>query len=302
MYSNVTPPALPDYNPVGLYSYNGVELPEIPEVAGYQSLMIFEFDTGYALHAYKANKYISAPRYRRASLVHDESFDFPGTYKHFSLRDGSWVQTASQTKESQQAVYSDMYKNPIWTNFTFEYTTISTQETLVLCEASEPVPVLAYPYSVMVYDYEKSAEDWYQVHLYYSATPFTWNGEAVGNSGTVYKRIYDADYAVWSEEEEAEIEVSPGLEGRTFQRIYTSHDILDSSGNVWLAAGSVTEAEEIVTEKWLRSFQAGLALGLAVKPLPIKKEPLAFVSRNGDTIILMGAYKATLTDGILEVV
>lgn len=40
---------------------------------------------------------------------------------------------------------------------------------------------------------------------------------------------------------------------------------------------SNTEAVETVTETWLRSFQAGLALGLTGKPLPIKKEPVAYL-------------------------
>jgi hypothetical protein len=132
------------------YLYNGVELPEIPEVAGYQYLMIFKFDTGYALYAYKENKNAGAPFYRRTSPAHEESFYFPGTYKFFSLRDGIWVQTVSKTSDSQHSVYSDRYKNPIWTNFTFKYTTVSTKETLVLCEASEPVPLPEIDHTAMV--------------------------------------------------------------------------------------------------------------------------------------------------------
>lgn len=130
------------------YLYNGVELPEIPEVAGYQSLMIFEFDTGYALHAYKAVQYCSAPLYIKSAPHADESFQYPGTYKYFSLRDGSWVQTASKTYDGVNSVYSDSYKNPIWTNFTFKYN--NSVEILVLCEASEPVPVPVYDHTAMV--------------------------------------------------------------------------------------------------------------------------------------------------------
>lgn len=131
------------------YLYNGVELPEIPEVAGYQSLMIFEFDTGYALHAYKANKYISKPYYEHYTGWPDD-FNFPGTYKYFSLRDGTWVQTVSQTKEAAQSVESVRYKNPVWTNFDFVFYNRATSETLVLCEASEPVPVPVYDHTAMV--------------------------------------------------------------------------------------------------------------------------------------------------------
>lgn len=251
MYSNVTPPALPDYNPVGLYSYNGVELPALPE-----------WDTAIYPYAYIGTNTTSG----------NTEFAFFSTPVEATNKNGSFVMS---NRDSLGAVYVlqggawvsrvvGIYLfRALWCNTDLYYSSTVEEVGGTLClSASEPVPVLAYPYSVMVYDYEKGAEDWYQVHLYYSATPFTWNGEAVGNSGTVYKRIYDAAYDGWTEEAETEIEASPGLTGTTYQRIYTDHDIKDSAGNIWLAAGSVTEAEEIVTEKWLRSFQAGLALGL----------------------------------------
>jgi hypothetical protein len=299
MYSNVTPPALPDYNPVSGYSYNGVELPFLPSwnTSTYPYAVIYwsSYFSAFTLQLTSATAYYGPTDAGPYLLTKASGVSF----SFYTAVDNSWVLKKSSYMSSRLS-FCDFNSGDycVWSNYDILY----ENDNSLFLASSEPVPVLAYPYSVMVYDYEKGAEDWYQVHLYYSATPFTWNGEAVGNSGTVYKRIYDAAYDGWTEEAETEIEASPGLTGTTYQRIYTDHDIKDSAGNIWLAAGSVTEAEKIVTETWLRSFQAGLAIGLAGKPLPIKKEPLAFVSRNGDTIILMGAYRATLTDGILEVV
>lgn len=257
MYSNVTPPALPDYNPVGLYSYNGVELPALPEwdVEKYPYVVIGATANGGAAEGASNWLYVCSMRpYQNSSgEVVLGNADAQCRYAPYY---GNGLSTDWGTLQLNGIrTVTSMYN--VWTN-----TDILHEDGTLYLAASEPVPVLAYPYSVMVYDYQKGAEDWYQVHLYYSATPFTWNGEAVGNSGTVYKRIYDAAYDGWTEESETEIEASPGLTGTTYQRIYTDHDIKDSAGNIWLAAGSVTEAEEIVTEKWLRSFQAGLALGL----------------------------------------
>lgn len=292
MYSNVTPPALPDYNPVGLYSYNGVELPFLPSwnTSTYPYAVIYwnSYFSAFTLMLASATAYYGYPGGSPylATKASGVSFSF------YNAVDDSWV-LQNSSYQSPRLSFCDFNSGDycVWSNYDILY----ENDNSLFLASSEPVPVLAYPYSVMVYDYQKGAEDWYQVHLYYSATPFTWNGEAVGNSGTVYKRIYDADYAVWSEEEEAEIEVSPGLEGRTFQRIYTSHDILDSSGNVWLAAGSVTEAEEIVTEKWLRSFQAGLALGLTGNALHMPSAQPSYIWDEES-----GALTVIRDDGSLE--
>lgn len=125
------------------YLYNGVELPEIPEVAGYQYLIIFNFDTGIEFRAYQKTSHAGAPYYRDQ----DKSLNFPGTHKYFSLTDGSWVQTKSNAYAGQWAEHEhyERYKTPIWTNFTFKDDTGE-----VLCEASEPVPVLSIDHTAMV--------------------------------------------------------------------------------------------------------------------------------------------------------
>lgn len=127
---------------------------------------------------------------------------------------------------------------------------------------------VAYPYYVLVYNYEKGSEDWYEAHLYYSGTAFTYDGTKVTNAEGVTRTQVYADGS-WTGEvttEEAP-ELSPGLTGSVYQRIYTNHDILDGEGSVWLAADSVTAVETA----WagLKSWLLGYALGLAGKPLPI---------------------------------
>lgn len=130
----------------------------------------------------------------------------------------------------------------------------------------------AYPYYVLVFTYGKGDTDWFGCALYYMAAPFVYNdgGYVTGTVETFGYRGYKPSTETWEywlngeefQQPGTALELRPGVVGGNYQRIYTDHDIKDSAGNIWLAAGSVTEAEEIVTEKWLRSFQAGLALGL----------------------------------------
>lgn len=138
----------------------------------------------------------------------------------------------------------------------------------------------AYPKYVLVFDYGAKESDWYQVHLYYSATAFTYDGSVVTNTGTVFKQVYDDSIGAWTDYGELSeaVNLSPGLKDGVYQRIYTNHDILDGEGTVWLAADSVTPVEETgVTEEWLFSFKTGLALGLCGNALPWKAEPVAWL-------------------------
>lgn len=142
---------------------------------------------------------------------------------------------------------------------------------------------VAYPYYVLVYNYENGSEDWYEAHLYYSGTAFTYDGTQVTNAEGVTRTQVYADGS-WTGEvttEEAP-ELSPGLTGSVYQRIYTNHDILDGEGNVWLAADSVTAVETA----WagLKSWLLGYALGLAGKPLPINAREITGYSYNGTVL------------------
>ena len=142
----------------------------------------------------------------------------------------------------------------------------------------------AYPKYVLVFDYGAKESDWYQVHLYYSATAFTYNGSVATNAGVVFKQVYDDSIGAWADYGELSeaVNLSPGLKDGVYQRIYTNHDILDGEGTVWLAADSVTPVEETgVTEEWLFSFKTGLSLGLCGNALPWKAEPVKYRYKLG---------------------
>lgn len=105
----------------------------------------------------------------------------------------------------------------------------------------------AYPYAVLVFNYEKDAIDWYQVHLNYSSVPFTYDtaNACITNTASEHGwRIYGDDG--WTAEimSTANLGLSPGLKGQVFQRIWTNHDILDDNGVVYLPANSITPVDE----------------------------------------------------------
>lgn len=148
----------------------------------------------------------------------------------------------------------------------------------------------AYPYAVALFSYGKGEEDWYQLVLAVSASAFKASfqsmddgsgnvlksGMAAVNTGTVRRWVCGED-GVWEEQASGDIICLPGLAGNVYQRVWTNHDILDESGNVWLAAGCVTPVDTGVSADWLRSFKLGLALGLTGKALPFKREPVAYL-------------------------
>lgn len=132
----------------------------------------------------------------------------------------------------------------------------------------------AYSHAVIVFNYEAGAEDWYQVHLYYSGTAFTHNGSCVTNAeGVTRKDIYGDGSWTGELTVEAAPELAPGMNGEVYQRIWTNHDILRDDGTVYLAAITATPAFD------LRSFKIGLALGLAGKPVLIggQRAPVAYL-------------------------
>lgn len=147
----------------------------------------------------------------------------------------------------------------------------------------------ANPYAVALFTYGKGEEDWYHIVFAVSASAFRASfvsvddgegnvlrsGMAAQNTSTVHRWICGED-GVWEAQVDGDIICMPGLSGTVYQRAWTNHNILDQSGNLWLAANSVSPVG--VTENWLRSFQEGLALGLAGKPLPFaQREPVAYL-------------------------
>lgn len=122
----------------------------------------------------------------------------------------------------------------------------------------------AYPYRVMTFNYSIGEEDWYQIHLWYSYAPFVFDGTHVVNSATAYTQICDSS-GDWDDALETDVSCKPGVTGNVYLRIGTNHDILDDSGDVWLAADTVTEVtEEPETGFDNISHQIGFGLGMSL--------------------------------------
>ena len=266
-YENVTPPAPPEYNTVTKYLYNGVELPNIDTVwtdkTTYPYALITKYGSDYCflLSEIPFNLYDATVQTSDGALT-NAKYGYAG-----ESTDNKW-----KTVKTYTNIFSLAIGRPIWAN----YDIYDSSGTLYLA-ASDPVPVLAYPYYVLVFDYGAKESDWYQVHLYYSATAFTYDGSVVTNTETVFKQMYDDSIGAWTDYGELSeaVNLSSGLKDGVYQRIYTNHDILDGSGTVWLAADSVTPVG--VSENWLRSFKLGLSLGLCGNALPWKAEPVAWL-------------------------
>lgn len=127
--------------------------------------------------------------------------------------------------------------------------------------------VTAYPYRVMTFNYSIGEEDWYQIHLWYSSAPFTFDGAHVVNNAAAYTQICDSS-GDWTEAMETDVNCKPGISGNVYQRIGTNHDIMDSAGNVWLAADTVTEVTEESVEPQTGvdsvSYQIGFGMGMSL--------------------------------------
>lgn len=87
--------------------------------------------------------------------------------------------------------------------------------------------------------------------------------------------------------------------------IWANYDLLNKEdGTLYLAASEPVPVPVYDHTAMVQGWIVGKRLAAMRKGKKPDEpaEPVPFVSRDGDTIILMGAYKATLTDGILEVV
>lgn len=139
----------------------------------------------------------------------------------------------------------------------------------------------AYPNYVLVFNYDVGATDWYEVHLMASASAFYYDtaaGHATINETSHLRYEISTGGSEWTEwgVVEATPTIKPGQTAQIYQRIWTSHDILDTAGNVWLAADSITPVED---KRDLRSHVLGIVLALIQKALsPIKaKQPTAYL-------------------------
>lgn len=131
-----------------------------------------------------------------------------------------------------------------------------------------------YPNYLLVFNFDEGSTDWSQVHLLYAESPFVYDSDGAyirGSVATYGWQVYDV-YDAWAillgQEFHTiglELDITPGLDGEVFQRIYTNHDILDSKGNVYLAADCVTPVSTFDLRSWL----VGYTLGICGKPLPL---------------------------------
>ena len=142
-----------------------------------------------------------------------------------------------------------------------------------------------YPYRVMAFNYGIGEEDWYQIHLWYSSAPFVFDGTNVVNTATSYTYICDTA-GDWGDVVEHGVSCKPGVTGNVYQRIGANHNILDGSGNVWLAADTVTEVVEESTGFDRISHQIGFGLGMSLLGRRIVKIIRMFL--YGGTEILPG--------------
>lgn len=194
-YENVTPPALPEYNSTK-FLYNGIHLPDIDTVwvnkDTYEHASIGKYisvdsvsNNGnwngivseyiLVLHSgrvyYRGDNLIEFPRYNEWSI------------KFYSLSEDSntWVLEHSSSNNGYSSIWWSL-SSAVWTSHN-----ITNPDNSLIFEGSDPTSILEYPYHVLVFDYSAKESDWYQVHLYYSATAFTYNGSTVTNTGTVFK-------------------------------------------------------------------------------------------------------------------
>ena len=148
-----------------------------------------------------------------------------------------------------------------------------------------------YTHYVLEFEYDNGAENWAAVSMRYSATPFTYNGAAVTNAGEHHLQTYGSGTGEWTYWGTlTELSIAPGVTATGgYRRIWTNHNILDGSGNVWLAANTATPAEANQDRlSIMKSKLAGLIMAWCapVRQFP-QREPVAFlyghVAKEGET-------------------
>lgn len=131
----------------------------------------------------------------------------------------------------------------------------------------------AYPYEILVFTYETGAEDWYSVGIEYSAMPFTYDpAKGITHTGTYISEQYtESGWYNWGEQTDPP-ELMPGVVNATlYRRIWTNHDILDGSGDVYLAANTATPVE--TEEDRLTRIKSQLAGIIAAWCAPVRQFP-----------------------------
>lgn len=147
---------------------------------------------------------------------------------------------------------------------------------------------VANPYYLIQFEYALGAENWETVRFWFGAAPLTWNGSAVTNAVAFSLFTYGTgspEWTAWGVMAEAgEMALTPGpTTADTYMRLYTNHDILDGTGAVWLAEGTVTPTEEDKEAERMIRIKSQLAGIIAAWCAPVRQfpkptaEPVAFL-------------------------
>ena len=147
---------------------------------------------------------------------------------------------------------------------------------------------VANPYYLIQFEYAIGAENWETVRFWFGAAPLTWNGSALTNAVDFSLQTYGTgspEWTAWGVMAEAgEMALTPGpTTADTYMRLYTNHDIKDSTGAVWLAKGTVTPTEadkeaeiQIRKKSQLAGIIAAWCAPVRQPPNPTA-EPVAFL-------------------------
>lgn len=125
--------------------------------------------------------------------------------------------------------------------------------------------ILSFPFAVAVFVYPKNVQDWSELVLHYSATPFSYDSAtgSVTSGESVHRfRVYRAAEAAWSGEQTREdiLALVPGLGDHCFRRLWTQQLLEDDQGRVYLAAGAVTPGDWVGLDSWMAGVIQGMNL------------------------------------------
>ena len=133
-----------------------------------------------------------------------------------------------------------------------------------------------YGFYILVFSYEIGAEDWYSVQLRYAPWRFSYD-EALGitNGGNNFLQVYgDGTWGDWGQNQET-LAIKPGQVGKTYQRIYTNHNIFDANDEIYMAADTILPPDE--NRFPILDFINGLVMALCGRPIQWpSREPVAW--------------------------
>ena len=153
-----------------------------------------------------------------------------------------------------------------------------------------------YGYYVLAFNYKIGEEDWYQVHLWYSAWRFHYEeGLGITNTANTFWRVYgDGSWTAEMPGPET-LALTPGIYGNSYQRIYTNANIFNGN-EIYLAENSVTPVDGAKFP--LLDFVKGLIMAYcSPRRTFYKREPiypadcLTFASAEPFSIAIEGSAK-----------